>query len=112
MENIKIVEKYYTSLWVNKNINAINEYCDSDFILRSPNKGVITGITAARRHIQEWFDEFPNLIFEVNQISQEETDIHCTWDAYADSSKVIHMTGTSIFKIQDNKIIEYTAEIN
>ena len=118
MNKILLIKNYYSRLWGEKDLTAVDHYCHQDlkvYTTIGPNIEY-KGSHIFKRKITEWFKGFPNIKVICNRIYEEEDTIICEWTTnlthsgdfrgYVATGNTFINEGTSIFKIHDGKIIE------
>ncbi len=121
-KNIDLIKVYTKLLWIDKDLKAIDLFCNEQIKTLSQDGNYI-GIDYLRDRTQNWFIGFPNMntIF-LNFNNVNEDTISCDWEtgsthtgyfrSLPSTNKQIKYRGTSIYKIANNKIIEYTLNLD
>ena len=114
-ENKALVQRYIEEAWNNGNIDVLDELLDPDF--NSGGYGAIAGMKAG---IAAYRTSFPDLHFTVEETIGEEDKIAYRWiargthqgvyDGVAPTGKPIAVTGITILRIADGRIVEDRAE--
>lgn len=117
MKNVKeVAEKYSQAIWNDKNFDAIDQFVDSSAILHS-SLGNFLGPKDMKKIVQTWLTGFPDLTVENLAILQNGDRVAIQWQAkgshqgefkgFAPTGKPISYGGVTIYRILNEKIIEF-----
>ena len=128
-ENKAIVDRWFAAFWgASPNLNIIEELLAPDGLVHYPMHGPVRGHVAVRKMMTEFREAFPDLGFwAITPLIAEGDYVVGRWEgggthsgpAFSDlpvgalpaaSGRKIHFTGTTIFRLQDGKIIEEIGE--
>ena len=128
-KNKEIVARWFSAYWGNPaDYSVVDELADPNILVHYPMHGPIRGVENVKKMMQEFRVAFPDLNFwGVGDPIAEGDYVAARWDgggthtgpAFADlpvgslpaaSGKKVRFTGTSVFKIQNGKIIEEIGE--
>lgn len=115
--NIKqLIQNYMEQLWNQKNIEIIDDIFTDKTIIHSPLK-ITYGKEEMRQITQRWLHAFPDLHCQWEDWIVEHNKIASRWIAtgthlgnflnFSSSGKKIKYIGVSIFKLENNKVLEY-----
>jgi steroid delta-isomerase-like uncharacterized protein len=112
--NKAFVQRYVEEPWNKGNVGALDELCGADF------NGGYGGIQALKAAITSYRESFPDLHFTVEEVIAEEDKVAYRWTArgthqgeyagIAPTGKPITVTGITIPRIVDGKVIQDRAE--
>ncbi|MCH9644836.1 MAG: ester cyclase [Gammaproteobacteria bacterium] len=121
MENKKIIMNFMQALWVNHELDAIDEVFYSDAIIHSPfnrKKGSVT----MKEIAEKWLHTFPDIEFTVHDFVAEDNKVVVRWDAMgthmgsffetSPTHKEIRFSGVTAYKLEEGRVREYWALVD
>ncbi|TVY84204.1 hypothetical protein LSUE1_G001531 [Lachnellula suecica] len=130
-QNKQVVARYFEEFWARGNLSIVDELCADDVLSNYPRHGPRRGKVAVKRMLEEFKDAFPNTtLHQYGPIPMiaEENYVVIRWigggmhsglpfsESLAGSldttntGNEFHFFGTTIFTLQDGKIIEEIGE--
>ncbi len=121
-QSIKMIaEGYAQRIWNEKDLSAIDDFFHQDVIVHSL-LGDFHGQESMRRIVQAWLTGFPNLTVEHNDVISDRDLVMIHWKAKGThqgefkgikpTGKPVSYAGVTIYRIEDEKIIEYWAYLD
>jgi steroid delta-isomerase-like uncharacterized protein len=117
----EIAEAYANQIWNKKEISAIDRFVHNDVIIHSL-LGDYHGTKAMKEVVQAWLKGFPDLKVDNENIISEDDLVSIQWRAQGTHSgefkgkkptgKPVAYSGVTVYRIKDNKIIEYWAYLD
>ena len=102
LEEIKaIAQRWQEEVFNKRNLNAIDELLDTDYVLHTTN---IRGIAAAKEQFSKIIRDSPDLHATMEDIIAEGDKVAYRW-TWREGGKV-SSTGITILRIVDGKIVE------
>lgn len=116
-----IAEEYANAVWNSKDMNIIDQFIHPDVLIHSL-LGDFHGSTAMKEVVQTWLKGFPDLQIENNLIIAENDLVSIQWEAKGThrgefkgikpTGKPVYYSGVTIYRIKNDKIIEYWAYLD
>ena len=120
-DNQKVAITYAHQLWNDKDLNAIDTHFHENCVIHSP-LGDVYGKQAMKNIVQAWFEGFPTLLVNNIAVLSERDRVAIQWQAKGVHSgkfkgiepteKSVSYSGVTIYRIQQNKIVEYWAYLD
>ncbi len=114
--NKAFVQRYIEEPWNQGNVDALDELCGADF------NGAYGGVAALRAAITSYRTSFPDLHFTIEEVIAEDDKVAYQWTArgthqgayagIAPTGKPITVTGVTILRFADGRVIQDRAETN
>lgn len=116
-----IAEEYANTIWNVKEISVIDRLIHSDILIHSL-LGDFRGTQAMKDVVQAWLKGFPDLSVNNELIISENDLVSIQWRAKGThngefkgkkpTGKPVTYSGVTVYRIKDNKIIEYWAYLD
>ena len=116
-----LAEDYAHRIWDKKDLSAVDELLHEKVIIHSP-LGDLHGRDAMKKVLQVWFQGFPDLVVENTWVRVEQDTVKIQWNACGThlgefkgvppTGNHVRYSGVTIYRIQDNKIVEYWAQLD
>ena len=117
----KKVQQYLENLWGDKDLSVIDELFSPLAIIDSPLLTAV-GLEGKRLVSTQWFQAFPRGIVLIDKIISTPDMVFCAWrtggvheDTLSGVSATGHkifLEGTSCYRFEQNKVVEYYAHVN
>lgn len=114
-------EAYANQVWNDKEISAVDNFLHQDAVIHSL-LGDYHGIKAMKEVVQAWLKGFPDLRVDNDIIISENDLVSIQWRAQGThqgefkgkkpTGKPVTYSGVTVYRIKDNKIIEYWAYLD
>ena len=121
MDNKRIIMDFMTSLWVDNDLDIIDDVFCQNAIIHSPLH-VKKGSCTMREIAQKWLHTFPDLEFTVDDFIAEGDKVVVRWDAvgthmgsFFDTSpthKEVRFSGITTYSLDDGRVKEYWALVD
>jgi steroid delta-isomerase-like uncharacterized protein len=122
-DNRQIVQRFMDECWNQGNLNTVMELVANDCRYHDPVFPSLTsGAENIKNHIQTCRNGFPDLTFTIDDTIAERNEVVAHWTGTGThkgqflgmppTNKKASVTGTSIFRIEDGKIVEEWANWN
>jgi steroid delta-isomerase-like uncharacterized protein len=122
-DNRQIVQRFMDECWSRGNLNTVMELVANDCRYHDPVFPSLTsGAENIKNHIQTCRNGFPDLTFSIDDTIAERNEVVAHWTGTGThkgqflgmppTNKKASVTGTSIFRIEDGKIVEEWANWN
>ena len=122
-DNRQIVQRFMDECWNKGNLNAVSELVADDCRYHDPVFPSLTsGAENLKNHIQTCRNGFPDLMFTIDDTIAERNEVVIHWTGTGThkgqflgmppTNKKASVTGTSIFRIEGEKIVEEWANWN
>ncbi len=122
-DNRQIVQRFMDECWSQGNLNTVMELVANDCRYHDPVFPSLTsGAENIKNHIQTCRNGFPDLTFATDDTIAERNEVVVHWTGTGThkgeflgmppTNKKASVTGTSIFRIEDGKIVEEWANWN
>ena len=122
-DNRQIVQRFMDECWSQGNLNTVMELVANDCRYHDPVFPSLTsGAENIKNHIQTCRSGFPDLRFTIDDTIAERNEVVIHWTGTGThkgqflgmppTNKKASVTGTSIFRIEDGKIVEEWANWN
>lgn len=122
-DNRQIVQRFMDECWNKGNLNAVSELVADDCRYHDPVFPSLTsGAENLKNHIQTCRSGFPDLMFTIDDTIAERNEVVIHWTGTGThkgqflgmppTNKKASVTGTSIFRIEGEKIVEEWANWN
>jgi steroid delta-isomerase-like uncharacterized protein len=119
-QNKKLVRRFVRDLLNDENPSAVDQLLAEDFVLRLPGHAPVQGREAFTQAVQEWRAAFPDWRVSIEELIAEGDRVAARWRCEAThqgpllgipaTDRRVSWTANDILRIQDNKIVENTAE--
>ncbi len=116
-----IAEKYADTIWNQKDLQVIDQLLHPEIVIHSLF-GKYQGRQAMRDVVQAWLKAFPDLAVTTLSTLTEVDKVMIQWKAQGThqgafkgiqpTGKPVHYEGVTIYRIQDQQIIEYWAYLD
>ncbi len=120
-ERQQLINRYMGEIWNRKNCSVIYEVFSEDALIHSP-MGEARGPRAVEQAHRQWHEAFPDIRVMLLDIFEMRDKVAVQWNARGThkgpflgippSNKPIICGGTSIYRLENEKIVEYWAYIN
>jgi steroid delta-isomerase-like uncharacterized protein len=117
----EIATQFANKVWNDKDITAIDRLIDQDIVIHS-TLGDFHGKKAMKDIVQTWLKGFPDLVVENELVIFENDIVSLQWRAKGThlgefkgkepTEKPVTYKGVTVYRIKNNKIIEYWAYID
>ncbi len=117
----RIAEEYTNGVWNTKDIGFIDRLVHPDVFIHS-RLGDFRGTVALKKVAQSWLTGFPDLAVKNVLVISENDLVAIQWTAKGThlgefkgkkpSGKSVSYSGVTIYRIQDDKIVEYWAYLD
>lgn len=117
----EIAEKYANQVWNDKEISAIDRFVHQDAIIHSL-LGDYHGTKAMKEVVQAWWNGFPDLRVNNENIISENDLVSIQWSAKGThngefkgrkaTGKPVSYSGVTVYRIKNNQIVEYWAYLD
>lgn len=117
----QVAEAYAHRIWDDKDLKAIDELIHQNCVIHSL-LGDFYGPAPMKKVVQAWLNGFPDLVVKNTFVLCEEDLVVIQWQALGShlgefkgiqpTGKSISYTGVTIYRICENKIIEYFAHLD
>jgi steroid delta-isomerase-like uncharacterized protein len=122
-DNKQIVKRFMDECWSRGNLNTVMELVANNCRYHDPVFPSLTsGAENLKNHIQTCRNGFPDLMFTIDDTIAERNEVVVHWTANGThkgqflgmppTNKKASVTGTSIFRIENGKIVEEWANWN
>jgi len=122
-QNKELARRYYEECWNQGKIERLDQFVAKDCRYHDPAFPSLTsGIEALRNHITMSRNAFPDLRFSLDDIIAERDEVVVHWTArgthqgqfmgLAPTRKNASVSGTSIYRFKNQKIVEQFADWN
>jgi steroid delta-isomerase-like uncharacterized protein len=119
----ELARRYMDDAWSHGNLSILDELVSRDIRLHDPVfPGLVPGIESLRRHIQACRNGFPDLRFTIEDTIAERNEVVIHWTAHgthrgaflgmAPTNRSATVSGTSIFRCENDRIVEAWADWN
>ncbi|KAM0262788.1 hypothetical protein ACHAQJ_001582 [Trichoderma viride] len=129
--NRQVVTRYFQEFWTNGNIDVVDELCDDNVTIFYPLHGRMVGKAAAKDVIARFKQAFPDISFRLLSpfpLIAESDYVVARWFGggkhtgpafyelpvgslpVPNTGKEMRFSGTTIYKLQNGKILEETGE--
>lgn len=118
---MSVAEQYANRIWGKRDLSAINELLYPEVIIHS-SFGDFQGPETMKTVVEAWLTGFPDLIVKNKALISEGDLIVIHWQAYGThrgkfkdippTGKPISYAGVTIYRIKNDKIIEYWAYLD
>jgi predicted ester cyclase len=117
----QIAEEYTNRVWNEKDLSAIDELVHTEVVIHSLF-GDFHGPSALKKVVQAWLKGFPDLYVSNDIVISENDLVSIQWKAKGthlgefksleSSGKPVNYSGVSIYRIKNQKIVEYWAYLD
>ena len=122
-QNKELTRRFYEECWNQGKADNLDQYLAKDCRYHDPVfPSLEPGIDSLKRHIAMCRKSFPDLRFRIDDIIAERDEVVVHWTAQgthegqflgiAPTRKKGSVTGTSIYRVKNQKIVEQFAEWN
>lgn len=116
-----IAENYAEAIWNQKDLHVIDQLLHPEIVIHSL-LGKFQGRQAMKDVVQAWLEAFPDLAVTTLSTLTEVDKVMIQWKAQGThqgvfkgiqpTGKPVHYEGVTIYRIQEQKIIEYWAYLD
>ncbi len=121
MKLINIINNFQQAAWHDKNLELLSDFVAENVVLHSSQKET-KGLDALKSIFSEWISAFPDLKVYFYDVYASGDKIVSQWNAEGTHSgvfkninptdKKVKYSGCTIYKVKDNKIVEYWSYVN
>ena len=121
MNNLDLVKVYSDLIWNDKNLSRIDQFLSENIVINSPLERII-GIDAMVGIIARWHKAFSDLKVSWDDFISEGDKVVSRWTTegvhtgdflgHRPTNKKVSYNGVSIYRISDDKIVEYWAFVD
>lgn len=122
-QNKELVRRFYEECWNRGKVEHLDQYVGKDCRYHDPAfPSLEPGIDSLKNHITMCRKGFPDLRFSIDDLIAERDEVVIHWTAQgtqegqflgiAPTRKNASVTGTSIYRLKNQKIVEQFAEWN
>lgn len=120
-QNIDLIQTFHAALWDNRDLSAIDSIFADDVIINSPLE-VTTGTESLKQVMSKWLAAFSDLKVTWDDVITSGDKVICQWQATGThtgefknikaTEKNISYTGCTIYKLDNDKVIEYWSYVD
>jgi len=117
----EVAKEYANKIWNDKDISAIDKLLNQDVLIHSI-LGDFHGSNAMKEVVQAWLKGFPDLRVDNDIIIGENDLVSIQWRAKGThqgefkgrkpTGNPVSYSGVTVYRIKDNKIVEYWAYLD
>ena len=122
-QNKEIARRFYEECWNQAKLERVDQYISKDCRYHDPVFPSLTsGVDNLKRHITMCRTAFPDLRFSLDDMIAERDEVVVHWTAHgtqegpflgvAATRKIASVTGTSIYRLKNQKVVEQFADWN
>lgn len=117
----EIAEEYANKVWNDQDLGCVDKYIAPETVIHSL-LGDFHGPQAMKEVVQAWLKGFPDMRVQNDHIIAEQDRVVIQWQVQAThrgefkgikpSGKAVHYSGVTIYRVKNEKIVEYWAYID